>query len=99
AAAGDAVKVNGISFSIEDDAGMVEAAREAAWQDARAKAEQLARLSGRELGPVVSITETVSRPPVPVEYARLAAADTSTPISPGTATVAIELSVEFSFGD
>lgn len=98
AAAGDTVKVNGISFSIEDDAGMVEAAREAAWNDARAKAEQLAQLSGRELGPVISITETVSRPPVPVEYARLAAADASTPISPGTATVSIQLSVEFSFG-
>lgn len=76
---------------------MVEAAREAAWNDAFAKATQLAELSGLELGPVVSITETVSRPPVPMEFARLQANDSATPIEPGTASVSIELQVEFSF--
>lgn len=96
-AAGDSARVNGISFSIEDDAAMVEAAREAAWNDAFAKATQLAELSGLELGPVVSITETVSRPPVPMEFARLQANDSATPIEPGTASVSIELQVEFSF--
>lgn len=97
-AAGDAVTVNGISFSIEDDAGMVEAAREAAWNDAKAKAEQLASLSGQSLGAVISISETVSRPPVPIDFARLEAADAAaTPIEPGTASVSISLQVEFAF--
>lgn len=96
-AAGDAARVNGISFSIEDDAEMVEAAREAAWNDAHAKASQLAALAGRELGPVISISETVSRPPVPVDFARLEAADGVTPIQPGTASISIGLQVEFSF--
>jgi len=97
-AAGDAAMVSGISFSIEDDAAMVEAAREAAWNDAFKKASQLAELSGRALGPVVSISETVSRPPVPVDFARIEAADAATPIEPGTASVSIDLQVEFSFG-
>lgn len=96
-AAGDAARVSGISFSIEDDAKMVEGAREAAWNDAFAKASQLAELAGRKLGPVVSISETVSRPPVPIDFARLEAADGGTPIEPGTASVSIGLQVEFSF--
>lgn len=96
-AAGDAARVNGISFSIEDDAAMVEAAREAAWNNAFAKATQLAELSGQKLGPVVSINESVSRPPVPMEFSRLQAADAATPIQAGTASVSIELQVEFAF--
>lgn len=96
-AAGDAARVNGISFSIEDDAEMVEAAREAAWNDAFQKASQLAELSGQKLGPVVSINESVTRPPVPVDFARLEAADGATPIESGTASVSIGLQVEFSF--
>lgn len=96
-AAGDAARVNSISFSIEDDAEMVEAAREAAWNDAFKKATQLAELSGQKLGPVVSISETVSRPPIPVDFASLEAADGATPIEPGTASVSIGLQVEFSF--
>ncbi len=97
-AAGDTATVNGISFSIEDDAGMVSAAREAAWNDAYGKAQQLASLSGRALGQTKSIVETVSRPGVPMEFARMKAADMSaTPIAPGSASVSITLQVEFEF--
>jgi uncharacterized protein YggE len=96
-AAGDAARVDGIAFSIEDDAEMVEAAREAAWNDAFKKASQLAELSGQKLGPVISISESVSRPPVPVQFESLQAADGATPIEPGTASVSIGLQVEFSF--
>ena len=98
-ASGDAVRVDGISFSIEDDAGLMSAAREAAWNDAKAKAVQLAKLAGRKLGPVTSIAETVSRPPRPMEFARLQVADASTPIQPGSASVSISLQVEFGFQD
>jgi uncharacterized protein YggE len=75
------------------------AAREAAWNDAKAKAVQLAKLAGRKLGPVTSIAETVSRPPRPMEFARLQVADASTPIQPGSASVSISLQVEFGFQD
>jgi len=94
---GDTVRVNGISFGIKDDKTLIEAAREAAWNDARAKAEQLAGLAGRKLGPVTSVSETVSRPPAPMQVALLQAADSSTPLQPGSAAVSVSLQVDFSF--
>jgi hypothetical protein len=95
-ASGDAIRVDGISFSIEDDASLVSAAREAAWNDARTKAEQLAGLAGRKLGPVISISETVGRPPAPMQMARLQAADSATPLQPGSSAVSVSLQVDFS---
>ena len=78
----------------------VAAAREAAWNDALAKARQLAELSGQPLGPVISITETVSRPPTPVFFEGDFAATrvASTPIEPGTSSVTISLQVHFALG-
>lgn len=99
AAAGDTGTVNGISFGIKDDKELVSAARDAAWNDARAKAKQLAGLAGRTLGTVISITETVGRPPAPMHMARLQAADSATPIQAGSASVSVSLEVEFSFQD
>lgn len=96
AAEGDEMRVNGLSFSIEDNDELVSAAREAAWNDALAKAAQLAELSGQSLGEATSITETVSMPPVPVPYVTEAAADRAeTPIEPGTSAVTITLQVQF----
>ncbi len=97
AAGGDNVTVNGLSFSIEDNDELVSAAREAAWNDAMAKATQLAELSGQALGDATSISETVSMPPVPVPYAsEEAGADRAmTPIEPGTSAVTITLQVQF----
>jgi len=97
AAGGDDTRVNSLQFSIEDDAKLVEAARQAAWDDAEAKADQLAQLSGQTLGKATSITETVSRPPVPIQYAAadVAGEQAATPIEPGTATVTISLQVVF----
>jgi uncharacterized protein YggE len=96
AAGGDDVTVSGLSFSIEDNDELVAAAREAAWNDAFAKATQLAELSGQDLGQATSITETVSMPPVPIPFAEEAAADrAATPIEPGTSAVTITLQVQF----
>jgi uncharacterized protein YggE len=96
AAGGDDVTVNGLSFSIEENDDLVAAAREAAWNDAMAKATQLAELSGQDLGQATSITETVSMPPVPIPYAEEAALDrATTPIEPGTSAVTITLQVQF----
>jgi uncharacterized protein YggE len=58
AAGGDAVRLNGLSFAVEDDAGLRARAREAAWTDAVRAGEQLARLAGGALGAVRSINET-----------------------------------------
>lgn len=96
-AAGDVVTVNGISFTTEDDSEPMAAARHAAWEDAVAKAGQLASLAGRELGPVVSIIETQGRPPMPFARAAMAMADRATPIEPGSATLVVHLDVHFAF--
>jgi uncharacterized protein len=97
AAGGDDVQVNGLRFSIEDNTDLVEAAREAAWNDALMKATQLAQLSGQDLGAAISITETVSAPPVPVffEGDAFAGSRLETPIEPGISAVTINLSVQF----
>jgi len=58
---GDEIQVSGVSFSIEDDTELIAAARTAAWDDALAKAEQLATLAGIELGEAVMISESFSR--------------------------------------
>jgi uncharacterized protein len=99
-ATGDEVRINGLSFSIEDNAEMLAAARTAAWNDALAKAQQLAELSGQELGNAVSITETVDTPPTPIPYAADSggAERASTPIEPGTSAVTITLQVDFALG-
>ncbi|MBT2400730.1 SIMPL domain-containing protein [Streptomyces sp. ISL-100] len=59
-AAGDAARINGVTFDVADPSALRARAREAAHADARAKAEQYARLSGRRLGRLVSLAETGS---------------------------------------
>jgi uncharacterized protein YggE len=95
-AGGDEVTINNVSFSIEDQTAVRDQAREAAWSDAVARAEHLARLSGRSLGDVVEIVETTGRPPGPGPVPRmsLAAAD-ATPIEAGTTSITVSLEVRF----
>jgi uncharacterized protein YggE len=61
AAGGEAVRLHGVSFVVEDDADLRARAREAAWTDALRAGEQLAALAGGALGAVRSIDETVAR--------------------------------------
>lgn len=97
AAAGDETRISGLRFSIEDDNELVSSARAAAWDDALAKAAQLAELPGRTLGKATSITETASMPPVPFPYeGDIAGAERAvTPVEPGTSVVTITLEVQF----
>lgn len=63
-AGGSAARVRGVRFALEDNSDLLEAAREAAFADARTKAEHYARLAGRELGPLVAMTETGADAPI-----------------------------------
>jgi hypothetical protein len=100
-AGGDETRVNGLSFGVADETSLLARAREAAWADAKSKAEQLAGLAGHTLGKAVAINETVQGPVVPMP--RMLAADmamterASTPIQPGTSSVTVTLQVEFGF--
>ena len=56
-AGGNASRVHGITLESSTTADALSEAREAAWAEARAKAEQYAALAGRSLGGVLSVSE------------------------------------------
>jgi len=98
AAGGNATRINGVSFDIEDNTKLVQAARDAAFADAKAKAEQYAELAGRRLGNVTQISEDTSYDNPPQPYAMDAAAPTagkaaSVPIEAGSQQVAVNSNV------
>ena len=87
-AAGDAIRINGIRFTVEDPKPFHLRLREQAVKDALAKAEQFARLTGVSLGRLVFISESTTGPPVVREFAverafAVAAAAPDTPVSGG----------------
>ena len=63
-AGGDATRIDGIRFSVEDPTPFMTQLREEAVQDAVAKAEHLAALTGVELGPLTFISEVGAGAPV-----------------------------------
>ncbi len=95
---GDETQISGVSFSLEDNEGLVAAARANAWADAEAKASQLAGLAGVELGAPVEIVETLSPDPPVIFQDRAAfeiAADAVTPIEAGQLSVTVTVNVRY----
>lgn len=89
---GDATRINSVNYSIDDDSKMVKDARARAFEDAKARAEQYAQLSGLKLGNVISISEaTGSTPPTPTPMPR--AAMEAVPVEPGQQTVSFSVTV------
>ncbi len=87
-AGGDDVRLGGLTLTVSDEEALLGEARDAAWDNALAKATQYASRAGTVLGPVVEITENTSAPtPIPRAYAM--AAKSSGPV--GGADMAIEL--------
>lgn len=94
AKAGDDIRVQGITFSIDDDSTLLAAARTKATKRARAQAEQLASGADVEVGEVRSITESTSS--LPVTYSGDAAERAaSTPVMPGSETLSVQATVVF----
>jgi len=94
ASAGDDIRVQGITFSIDDDSALLATARTKATKRARAQAGQLASGADVEVGEVRSITESKSA--VPLTYAADAAAKAaSTPVMPGSQTISVQATVVF----
>lgn len=89
--------INGISFSLADPSAALDTAREAAFADARHKAELYARLMGRTLGPVESLTETeFPQPPQPMMMRVAAEAAPAVPVASGTMSYSATVSVTWS---
>jgi uncharacterized protein len=98
-AGGNAVRVDGLSLSLENTSALVAGARTGAIDDARQKATQYAQAAGRTLGPVVSITETVTPPNPSYLDARttLAFQASAVPIQAGSQDVTVQVSVVYAF--
>ncbi|MGW6694206.1 SIMPL domain-containing protein [Rhodococcus sp. NPDC054953] len=93
AAAGDAVRVQQLTFSIGDDSDLRAEARARAVEQARAQAGQIADAAGVELGDVRSISEvTAAAPPMPGVMMDRAP---STPIEPGMQDLTVTVSVVY----
>ena len=96
AAAGDAVRVQQLSFSIDDDSGARATARAAAVRQARAQAQQMADAAGVKLGPLRSITEIPATTGFANDAGRAAAASAaSVPIETGTQEVGVTVEVAY----
>ncbi len=83
--------VQSIQYVVRDSEPYLRQAREKAMEDAKAKAAQLAALSGVQLGPVVSVVEVSGQPPAPV-----GAEGKGGYFQPGTSTVSVSVEVTFS---
>ena len=99
AAGGDLIRVNGITFRIEDTTELAKQAREMAVEDALSKASELASYSGVVLGRMVYLSEVVGQPVFAERaFASVAAdASSSTPISPGEQEIRVTVQAVFDF--
>jgi len=91
AAGGDAARLNGVSFAIDNDAALLAKARRGAFADARRKAELYAHEAGRPLGRVLDVSETAPGygGPVPV------AMDSRFSIEPGRQRLTVTVTVQW----
>ena len=94
AQAGDDIRVQGVTLSIEDTSALVARARADAVRQARRQAGQLARAADVRLGPVERITER-RRAPMVFEGARMDGAALSAPIEAGTQELTVDVTVVF----
>jgi uncharacterized protein YggE len=93
--------VNNVWFALENQDAAIKQAREQAVGNARAKAEELARLTGSTLGAVQTISEGYTPPSTPIPYA----ADMTTggaeskamapTINPGQTEVVVSVSISY----
>ena len=89
--------VHSVTFGVEDPTAALDQARERAFENAQHKAGELARLSGGNLGAIVSISEN-SFTPGPIERYGFEgdAADeaiSAVPINPGESTFSVNVNV------
>jgi uncharacterized protein YggE len=92
--------VNDVVFTVENQDAPLQQAREQAVNNARVKAEQLAKLTGVGLGGPVTVSETSTMPPMPIPMAREAAApagagSAATAVQPGQSEVTVNLTISY----
>jgi len=95
AAGGDAARLNGVSFAIENDATLLTEARRKAFADARQKATLYAGEAGRPLGRVLKVSETAPSDGVPITHVSPAAMSSQFTIEPGQQQLTVTVTVEW----
>ena len=101
ALAAGATSLDGVSFRVADQTAAEQQARQAAMDQAKAKANTLADAAGVSISGVASISETVAPVPYPVYYGYAAGApekDVQTPVQPGSTEVIVTVSVVYLIG-
>jgi hypothetical protein len=98
-AVGDAIRVDGLTFSVDDDSAARAAARGDAVRRAVAQAREMAGAAGVALGPLLSVTE-VPAPgaPQPFAVADAAAAQAAVPLQPGSQEIEVAVDVVHAIG-
>lgn len=89
--------INGIQYTISNPEKLEQEARSLAMQNAKARAAELAVLSGISLGKVLAINEIPAYSPSPMPYAsaRMDSASAGMPTSVGQLAVSVNLTVTF----
>ena len=95
--------IYGIEFRVDDPSSLESEARQGAVEDAAAKAEELADLTGVTVGAVLSISEVISSGSYYASnFAQsigLGGGGGATPISPGELELVMQLQVTYAMGD
>jgi uncharacterized protein len=96
-AGGDATRINSISFSVDKPEQYYSQARTLAMNDAKVKAQELAKLAGVNLGLPFYINESTSSSPFPYDISVRAAGApaATTPISPGQMDIVLSVQVAY----
>lgn len=99
-AGGNSIRIDSISFTIDDPTPLKNEAREKAVKDGVSKAKQMAELAGVKLGKAIYITESgfVSPPPRPFPAPMMLKAESAgaaTEISPGEAEIQVQVQIAF----
>ncbi|OLT14483.1 hypothetical protein BJF78_19060 [Pseudonocardia sp. CNS-139] len=92
-AAGDAIRVQQVGFSLDDESPVRAAARADAVRRAVDQAEQVAEAAGVTLGPIRAITERPAEQPGPFPQAADAYARAAVPLEPGTTELSVVVEV------
>lgn len=90
--------VSGVTFTVSDLTRGRDTGLQAAFADAKAKADVLARAAGRSIGRALAITEGGATPPMPVPMMRVreqAMALSAVPVESGTEELSFTVSVVF----
>jgi len=88
-------QVFGVAFGLDEPAAAVAQVRATAVADARARAEDLARLANLSLGPVLALSEGATGPQPVAEAAGGAGGAVEPPISPGETEVSVQVQVTY----